>query len=294
MAFSTARRESRRRAAATAAGLASDVTSGAIASVSPLGGFVTASSVAMSSAMRGVRVALASDDCDGVHDVDASARTSTVNRNVQRPAAIGVRRRAGSDASVGRVVPNPAARVSDGCDRGEGREGGTPTSAVSSADEDSHSGVERGAGGGLARDARPSATSDVHLADDVRTLLRDLRVAGGSSASPWSVDVASVVLDVPGSGVVIPDLVLQREGRGPVYVELLGFWSRDAVWRRVELAKSGALGARVVFCANARLRVSEAVLEGGDEAALYVWKGKPSARALLERVERLAAPASSA
>ena len=91
------------------------------------------------------------------------------------------------------------------------------------------------------------------------------------------------------SGVCIPDLVLRPASGGePVYVEVLGFWSRDAVWKRIELAQQG-LGARIVFCASARLRVSAEVLGDDASAALYVYKGKPSARALLERVERVAA-----
>jgi isopentenyl diphosphate isomerase/L-lactate dehydrogenase-like FMN-dependent dehydrogenase len=69
---------------------------------------------------------------------------------------------------------------------------------------------------------------------------------------------------------------------------MLGFWSRDAVWTRVELAQRG-LGARIVFCASSRLRVSAEVLDDEAPAALYVFKGKPSARALMERVEKVAA-----
>jgi predicted nuclease of restriction endonuclease-like RecB superfamily len=98
-----------------------------------------------------------------------------------------------------------------------------------------------------------------------------------------------VLLDHPGLGVCIPDLVLRhRDGAEPIYVEVLGFWSRDAVWKRVELAQQG-LAARIVFCASSRLRVSAEVLADDAPAALYVFKGKPSARALLERVEQVAA-----
>ena len=114
------------------------------------------------------------------------------------------------------------------------------------------------------------------------------------SGSPWFSEVATTLLDQPGLGVCIPDLVLRHRDpkthAEPVYVEVLGFWSRDAVWKRVELAQSG-LGARIVFCASARLRVSAEVLGDDAPAALYVYKGKPSARALLEHVERVASRA---
>ena len=130
-----------------------------------------------------------------------------------------------------------------------------------------------------------------HLSDDVRALL------AGIAALPrtrWTAEVATTLLDQPGLGVCIPDLVLRREGLDvPVFVEVLGFWSRDAVWRRVELAQRG-LDARIVFCASSRLRVSPEVLGDDVAAALYVFKGKPNARALLEHVERvLTAPLAS-
>ena len=125
-----------------------------------------------------------------------------------------------------------------------------------------------------------------HLSDDVRALL------AGIEALPklrWSAQIATTLLDRPGLGVCIPDLVLTRDDLPhPVYVEVLGFWSRDAVWKRVELAQQG-LGARIVFCASSRLRVSPEVIGEDAPAALYVYKGKPSARALLEHVDRIAA-----
>jgi uncharacterized protein len=134
---------------------------------------------------------------------------------------------------------------------------------------------------------RTPAEAAPHLADEVRALLDGLEKLC-TARSPWKAEVASVLLDHPGLGVCIPDLVLRRrDGGDPVYVEVLGFWSRDAVWKRVELARRG-LGARVVFCASSRLRVSAEVLDDEAPAALYIYKGKPSARALLERIEQVA------
>jgi uncharacterized protein len=136
-------------------------------------------------------------------------------------------------------------------------------------------------GGATANDQDPAE----QLSDDVRALL------AGIEALPktrWTAEVASTLLDRPGLGVCIPDLVLRRDDLShPVYVEVLGFWSRDAVWKRVELAQQG-LDARIVFCASSRLRVSPEVIGEDTPAALYVYKGKPSARALLEHVDRIA------
>jgi predicted nuclease of restriction endonuclease-like RecB superfamily len=96
------------------------------------------------------------------------------------------------------------------------------------------------------------------------------------------------VLDLPGFGVCVPDLALRRRRDGAeVLVELLGYWSRDGVWRRVELAQRG-LQARLLFVVNARLRVSEEVLDETSAASLYVWKARINPSALLRRAEELA------
>jgi len=69
-----------------------------------------------------------------------------------------------------------------------------------------------------------------------------------------------------------------------VFVEILGFWSRDAVWKRVELVEKG-LAPPIVFCVSARLRVSEQVLPEDASGALYVYKGAIVPRALAAKCE---------
>jgi hypothetical protein len=67
----------------------------------------------------------------------------------------------------------------------------------------------------------------------------------------------------------------------------LGYWSRDAVWRRVEMAQRG-LPAPVLFAVSSRLRVSEAVLDESEHAALYVYKGSMSPSQVQKRIALLA------
>ena len=145
------------------------------------------------------------------------------------------------------------------------------------------------------RDARavappPSIEEPVHLADDVRELLDGINALAGG----WRARPASTLLDVPGIGVCVPDLELVREGdRAPVYVEVLGYWSRDAVFRRAELVEKG-LRARVVFAVSARLRVSPEILDEDVPSAIYVYKGKMSPRAVVDHAARLASRGSPA
>jgi predicted nuclease of restriction endonuclease-like RecB superfamily len=149
--------------------------------------------------------------------------------------------------------------------------------------------ARRGDGEGDGRDATAGDALDA-LPDGVRDLARSFAALD----SPWNVDVADRVLDLPGVGLAVPDLVFtkkRRKGtkgraRAPIYLEVLGYWSRDAVWRRVELAEKG-LAERVLFAVSARLRVSEDVLDEHASASLYVYKGAMSARAILARLDAM-------
>jgi predicted nuclease of restriction endonuclease-like RecB superfamily len=120
--------------------------------------------------------------------------------------------------------------------------------------------------------------------------VRELATRFAALGTPWSVSVCKEILDLPGAGLTVPDLVFERRSgaaRDVVYLEVMGYWSRDAVWKRVELVEAG-LGQRILFAVSSKLRVSEAVLGGDLPGALYVYKGTMSARAVADRIERLA------
>jgi predicted nuclease of restriction endonuclease-like RecB superfamily len=106
--------------------------------------------------------------------------------------------------------------------------------------------------------------------------------------SGWRIEREPAVLDLPGAGLCVPDLAFVRErDRARVHFELLGFWSREAVWRRVELVRAG-LEHRILFAASRNLRVGEAVLEDSPTAALYVFARVLAAKEILARLEQLA------
>jgi predicted nuclease of restriction endonuclease-like RecB superfamily len=88
----------------------------------------------------------------------------------------------------------------------------------------------------------------------------------------------------------VPDLVFVR-GKETIYFEALGSWSREAVFRRVDLVERG-LAEKILFAVSARLRVSEEVIADDAAAALYVYKATMKARAIADRLERLASRAS--
>lgn len=134
----------------------------------------------------------------------------------------------------------------------------------------------------------PTAPAQRAAPAAVRDEVHELTLGLAELADGWRVEAAERVLDLPGVGVCVPDLALRRVSDGAlVLVEVLGFWSRASVWRRIELAQQG-LGERVLFVVSSRLRVSEDVLDESDEAALYVYKGHINPRTLLRHAERLA------
>lgn len=131
------------------------------------------------------------------------------------------------------------------------------------------------------------ADSRSRLPDEVASLLDKFakRFEGGKTA--WKATVASDILTLPGAGLCVPDLMFVHSETGEcVYLEVMGFWSRDAVWRRVELVEQG-LPQAIVFAVSSRLRVSEAALGPDLPGALYVYKGAMSVRAIEERLERV-------
>jgi len=130
-----------------------------------------------------------------------------------------------------------------------------------------------------------NAEEQLAATDEVQLLLTEL----GRLSGPFVAKVATTLIDLPGVGICVPDITFSERDRPErrVHFEMLGYWSRSAVWRRVELAEAG-LTEPVVFGVNKRLRVSEDVLTREVPAALYVFRGHANASALLTRVAEVA------
>ncbi|MFO0550039.1 MAG: DUF790 family protein [Polyangiaceae bacterium] len=120
----------------------------------------------------------------------------------------------------------------------------------------------------------------------VRSEIEDLVKAFTELESPWRVAHAEDLLVAFDGSVIVPDLVFEHRKTGEVvHLELLGFWSRAAVFRRIEQIEGG-LGARLIVAASKHLRVSEQALdEGAGGSSLYVFRTTLSAREVLSRLE---------
>jgi predicted nuclease of restriction endonuclease-like RecB superfamily len=136
---------------------------------------------------------------------------------------------------------------------------------------------------------RAGATEPCPPRDEVQALLEAF-----ADNDAWHAELAHEVLELPGVGLCVPDLSFSNQQSGElVLCEVLGFWNRAAVFRRIELVERG-LATKIVFVVSARLRVSEELLEGTDSAALYVYKGAINPRALQRKLEQLWAGSSAA
>lgn len=129
--------------------------------------------------------------------------------------------------------------------------------------------------GGAIADPEPA-----RLADDVQVLLERFK----KLKTPWRPARSRKIMNLPGVGICVPDLVFTHTGtKEKAYLEVMGYWSRDAVWKRVELVEAG-LKERIIFAVSSRLRVSERVLDGELPGELYVYKGVMSAKTIATRL----------
>ncbi len=136
----------------------------------------------------------------------------------------------------------------------------------------------------LQGEAEGSDLTDPPLSEDAQDLLERF----GEARQGWRCRQAEAVLEVPGEGLLVPDLTFEHLERGvEVHCEVLGYWSREALWRRLELFEEG-LAEPVLLCAPARLRVREEAAPEQAPVSLYVYKSRPAVREVLRRLELLA------
>lgn len=104
--------------------------------------------------------------------------------------------------------------------------------------------------------------------------------------SDWEIESDAGLVDLGGSGVLIPDFVFTHRPSGRrVLFEIFGFWRKGSLASRLELLRR--TGVRDVLLAVSReLAVDETLLEG-IPAEVYVFRHQPGARDVLERLEQM-------
>ncbi|MBL9025520.1 MAG: DUF790 family protein [Myxococcales bacterium] len=128
--------------------------------------------------------------------------------------------------------------------------------------------------------ARPHASGE-GLRPEIEQLVTAFRALGSS----WDIAGCTEILSLPSQAVVVPDLVFSSRLTGEVvYFELMGFWSRDAVFRRIEQIERG-LDGRLLLAVSKKLRVSREALDEATGSSLIVFNTALSAKEVLARLD---------
>jgi predicted nuclease of restriction endonuclease-like RecB superfamily len=101
----------------------------------------------------------------------------------------------------------------------------------------------------------------------------------------WKVRRSTRVFQVKGRGVFVPDLVFENEEtKAKVYFEAFGYWSRDAVFERVEMLEEG-FSDRFILAVSKKLRVSSEVAPPQSQGRIVVYANTISANSVLRLLE---------
>lgn len=138
----------------------------------------------------------------------------------------------------------------------------------------------------------------LELGHDAGLVPRDKRITGVAPeladfvrrfeklGSPWDVADNDEIIALPGEAVCVPDLMFtNRETGEEVFLEAFGFWSRQAVWQRIETLQRSHFDGRIILAVGKHLRVSEELLEDDPSGQIYVYKTKMRPKQVLERLD---------
>ncbi len=114
--------------------------------------------------------------------------------------------------------------------------------------------------------------------DEPATTLVDGLVEAGLSAV-----ISDDLVQTPEGMVLVPDVRVTGPAGEVVFIEQLGFWSRQAVVRRVEGVEAG-LAEKMLFLVPKKLRVSEKMLADDADSGLLVFSGAPDPGRVAKRV----------
>jgi predicted nuclease of restriction endonuclease-like RecB superfamily len=122
-----------------------------------------------------------------------------------------------------------------------------------------------------------------YITQDEQFLAERLEALGG----PWTLDRRAALFDLGGRGVLVPEFALRhKDDQRVLWVELVGFWRKDALEARVALLQAHGPGNLLLLVPH-RLRGSEEALSAAG-AEVMVYKDVIVTKELLARAERLA------
>jgi uncharacterized protein len=108
----------------------------------------------------------------------------------------------------------------------------------------------------------------------------------------WSLEESSEILPFPEKqAALVPDFTLKNEAGERVHLEILGFWTKKSLVDRAALiGAANERGHRVLVAASGNLGTSEEALSEAVGRGVIPFKGRLSAKAVVEALEKEALP----
>ncbi len=145
----------------------------------------------------------------------------------------------------------------------------------------------------FALDAKCGLVSHYKAAEDFDSILEEAFAARWAKlGTPWTLEREVDLVPVPGSAIIPDFRVAHPDGRS-VLVEIIGFWRPEYLRKKFALLRR-ADRRDIVLAVSERLNLAAAGVQTDEFADRLVWfKGKLEPKAVLERVEAVAAQAAS-
>lgn len=104
--------------------------------------------------------------------------------------------------------------------------------------------------------------------------------------SEWDISLSTDIINLKGKGICIPDFVFKhKETKNKVYMEVFGYWSRDTVWKRIELLENN-FPHNLILAVSKKLRVSEKAVKDELPGHVYVYSSVIMVKAILKILDK--------
>jgi uncharacterized protein len=110
-------------------------------------------------------------------------------------------------------------------------------------------------------------SNDISMLEECEIFLKQFRETDNN----WTVSNNNEIINLKGEGVCIPDFVFKHKETGDkIYMEVFGYWSRDTVWKRIELIEKN-FPEKLILAVSKKLRISEKAVKEELPAQVYVY-----------------------
>ncbi|MFW5799521.1 MAG: DUF790 family protein [Spirochaetota bacterium] len=110
-------------------------------------------------------------------------------------------------------------------------------------------------------------SNDISMLEECEVFLKQFKETDNN----WTVSNNNEIINLKGEGICIPDFVFKHKETGDkIYMEVFGYWSRDTVWKRIELIEKN-FPEKLILAVSKKLRISEKAVKEELPAQVYVY-----------------------